>query len=123
MLVKRQDYAPNQDPRPAEVQVEIDRHYQRNGADARLSIHELNEYATTMDYIIKIKANIYGIRRLIRENDDRINVTTMRDDETGQPVLDVWAFLPPTLPYQVCQGAARLRFGNYLCMIQLYSLN
>lgn len=116
MLVKRQGYVPNQDPRPPEIQVAIDQHYRRNGADARLSIHELNEYATTMDYIIKIKANIFGIRRLIRENDDRINITTMRDDDTGQPVLDVWAYLPPTLPYQVCQGTAMQHFSKYLCI-------
>ena len=115
ILVKREGYDLDPDPRPPEVQSEIDQHYQRNGADAGLSIHELNEYATTMDYIIKIKANIFGIRRLIRDNDARINITTMRDDDSGDEVLDVWAFLPPTLPYQVCQGTAMQHFGKYLC--------
>ena len=116
ILVKRQGFDLDPDPRPPEVQSEIDQHYQRNGADAGLSIHELNEYATTMDYIIKIKANIFGIRRLIRDNDARINITTMRDDDSGDEVLDVWAFLPPTLPYQVCQGTAMQHFSKYLCI-------
>lgn len=116
ILVKRQGFDLDPDPRPADVQSEIDQHYQLNGADAGLSIHELNEYATTMDYIIKIKANIFGIRRLMRNNDARINITTMRDDDSGDEVLDVWAYLPPTLPYQVCQGTARQHFSKYLCI-------
>ncbi len=111
MLVKSQ----RQRYRPANVQNEINQHYERNrnGVDAQLHDHELNEYATIMDYIIKVKASIFGIRRLIRENDPQIRITTMRDDETGEQTLDVWAFIPERLSYQICQGTAFQHFDDY----------
>lgn len=101
--------------RPPEVQEEIDSYLEENGNNANTPFctHELNEFACTVDYLIKVKTNLVGIQRLLDEDDPSIALMSLPDCEHDYELTpDVWCVVPEQIPLQICQGQAFRLFGK-----------
>ncbi len=98
--------------RPKKVQDEINDHHAKGENGLHNQVY--NEIACILDYIVKLKANIVGITRLLREGSDLIKIMSLPDEENGdRPTPDVFAFVPPEFTMQICQGMANQLFSEY----------
>eukprot|EP00986_Skeletonema_menzelii_P012166 scaffold6555_cov171-Skeletonema_menzelii.AAC.1 len=100
--------------RKPDVQSLIDAHHNEHG-DESFHDQELNELCCILDYIIKQKCCIHSIIRCLEAGDLRIRVIVGEGnpDFNGQPIPDVYVFIPARLVYEICQGAAFRWFDDY----------
>jgi len=72
---------------------------------------EKNEIVAMMDPIIKTKGACLQIEDALKEG--KLVALELWDYECNDVVLDVYGIVPSTLEYEICQGAAFRRFGDY----------
>lgn len=73
-----------------------------------------NEMACCIDYIIKLKANIIGLDRLLKEGSTEVCIHTWPDGQfDDRPTPDIYAFVPSPLTMEICTGAGKRHFSEY----------
>lgn len=77
---------------------------------------QYNEMACCLDYIIKLKANIIGLDRLLKEGSTKVRTYTWPDGEfDDKPTPDIYAFIPSSFKMEICTGAGKNHFSKYMC--------
>lgn len=76
-----------------------------------LHIQERNELTTMLDYMIKTKANIHQLIRLLTVG-QAIHLN-LYDPDRQELTTDIYVLVPNQVTYEICQGTARQHFGDY----------